>query len=43
VLDNFSPQLTNEEGHPRAGDDSYRLCHVQGPGGIIVALAEQLS
>jgi hypothetical protein len=23
--------------------DSYRLCYVRGPGGIIVALAEQLS
>ena len=24
-------------------EDSYRLCYVRGPGGIIVALAEQLS
>jgi hypothetical protein len=24
-------------------EDSYRLCHVRGPEGIIVALAEQLS
>jgi hypothetical protein len=23
-------------------EDSYRLCYVRGPGGIIVALAEQL-
>ncbi len=25
------------------GRDSYRLCYVRGPEGIIVALAEQLS
>ncbi len=24
-------------------EDSYRLCYVRGPGGIIVALAEELS
>jgi predicted enzyme related to lactoylglutathione lyase len=24
-------------------EDTYRLCYVRGPGGIIVALAEQLS
>jgi catechol 2,3-dioxygenase-like lactoylglutathione lyase family enzyme len=24
-------------------EDSYRLCYVRGPGGIIVALSEQLS
>jgi hypothetical protein len=26
-----------------AGPDSYRLCYVRGPEGIIVALAEQIS
>jgi hypothetical protein len=45
-----SPQ--SERTHPKGAElvgevvqyeDSYRLCYVRGPEGIIVALAEQLS
>jgi catechol 2,3-dioxygenase-like lactoylglutathione lyase family enzyme len=35
-------QYQHEEGDPGV-EDSYRLCYVRGPEGIIVGLAEQLS
>jgi hypothetical protein len=35
-------QYQQEQGDPGV-EDSYRLCYVRGPEGIIVGLAEQLS
>ena len=37
-----NPVATTSRTHRRY-EDTYRLCYVRGPGGIIVALAEELS
>jgi len=43
LLPACEPAALNSSGELERYEDSYRLCYVRGPEGIIVALAEQLS
>jgi catechol 2,3-dioxygenase-like lactoylglutathione lyase family enzyme len=43
VLDRLRPHGAELVGHLERYEDSYRLCYVRGPAGIIVELAEQLT
>jgi len=43
VLARLRPRGAELVGEVAQYEDSYRLCYVRGPAGIIVALAEQLS
>jgi predicted enzyme related to lactoylglutathione lyase len=43
VLDRLQAHGAELVGEVAQYQDSYRLCYVRGPAGVIVALAEQLS
>ncbi len=43
VLDRLGPQRTELVGELGRYEDSYRLCYLRGPEGIIVELAQQIS
>jgi catechol 2,3-dioxygenase-like lactoylglutathione lyase family enzyme len=43
VLSRLQPHGTELVGEVVQYEDTYRLCYIRGPGGILIALAEQLS